>query len=76
MASIRWLNWPAPSGVKACYTLRTGGCSRAPYDSFNMGLHVGDKLINVRKNRRHLKTATDNLIDDDAILIHQVLSTD
>ena len=35
-------NWNAPQNVKAFTTLRYGGVSLAPYDSFNLGDHVGD----------------------------------
>ena len=34
--------WPAPARVRALCTTRTGGTSGAPYDSFNLGEHVGD----------------------------------
>ena len=67
MANIKWLDWPAPDKVKACYTLRTGGYSQAPYDSLNLGLHVGDCPVTVHKNRRYLNNLTDGLVDTDAI---------
>ena len=67
MANIKWLDWPAPDNVKACYTLRTGGYSRAPYDSLNLSLHVGDCPRNVHKNRRYLNNLTNGLVDTDAI---------
>lgn len=35
----------------AAFTLRHGGCSKAPYDSFNLGLHVGDQEAAVLANR-------------------------
>lgn len=44
-------NWPAPANVRACITTRAGGVSVAPYDSNNMGLHVGDNPQTVEKNR-------------------------
>jgi polyphenol oxidase len=34
-------DWPAPAGVRACVTTRAGGVSVAPFDSFNLGDHVG-----------------------------------
>ena len=39
-----WLrpDWPAPAQVQALCTTRAGGCSRAPFDSLNLGDHVGD----------------------------------
>lgn len=47
-------DWPAPAHVKTCITTRAGGISRAPYDSNNVGLHVGDDASAVGKNRRAL----------------------
>ena len=55
MTNVVWLDWPAPSGVKACYTLRQKGHSRSPYDSFNLGTHVGDDSVAVHKNRQCLQ---------------------
>lgn len=48
-------NWPAPSHIKACVTTRSGGMSRAPYDSFNLAQHVGDDPQAVMHNRNILK---------------------
>ena len=45
------VDWPAPAAVKACMTLRTGGRSVVPYDSFNLALHVGDDPAQVQANR-------------------------
>ena len=51
-----WLtpDWPAPVWVKACITTRSGGISAAPFDSFNLGEHVGDDPVAVTKNRQRL----------------------
>ncbi|MEN2397891.1 peptidoglycan editing factor PgeF [Pseudomonas halotolerans] len=51
-----WLipDWPAPGWVKACVTTRTGGVSQAPFDSLNLGDHVGDEPAAVAENRRRL----------------------
>ena len=46
--------WPAVAGVRALFTLRNDGASRAPYESFNLGGHVGDDPEAVRQNRRQL----------------------
>jgi polyphenol oxidase len=43
--------WPAPSNVRAVCTTRTGGISVAPYDSLNLGDHVGDRIEAVAANR-------------------------
>ena len=41
--------------VRACFTSRHGGFSDKPYDSFNLGLHVGDSPEKVRLNRGKLE---------------------
>ncbi|HEX7080753.1 MAG TPA: peptidoglycan editing factor PgeF [Gammaproteobacteria bacterium] len=46
--------WPAPQGVRACVTLRTGGVSTGAYASLNLGGHVGDDPANVAENRRRV----------------------
>ncbi|UGT60708.1 peptidoglycan editing factor PgeF [Nocardia asteroides] len=40
--------------VRRVTTTRTGGFSAAPYDSFNLGDHVGDDPAAVRRNRERL----------------------
>ena len=52
-----WLipQWPAPARVQAVCTTRQGGVSPPPYDSFNLGLHVGDDPQRVMRNRAHLQ---------------------
>jgi len=52
-------HWPAPPGVRAVFTTRRGGVSEAPYDSFNLGLHVGDDAARVMQNRALLRSALD-----------------
>ena len=41
--------------VTAFYTTRLNGYSNAPYDSFNLALHVGDDPALVEKNRAQLQ---------------------
>ena len=48
-------DWPAPARVRALQTLRTGGCSPAPWDSCNLGDHVGDDPARVAANRAALR---------------------
>ena len=48
-------DWPAPTKVKALSTTRIGGVSAAPYDSLNLGTHVGDKSQDVARNRALLR---------------------
>jgi YfiH family protein len=43
--------WPAPATVRAAFTLRSGGVSLPPYDTLNVGAHVGDDAERVRENR-------------------------
>nr|WP_154324629.1 purine nucleoside phosphorylase YfiH [Pantoea sp. 201603H] len=47
-------DWPAPANVQACSTTRWGGASKAPWDSLNLGSHVGDNLTDVENNRETL----------------------
>jgi YfiH family protein len=44
--------WPAPAHVRAACSTRSGGASRAPYDSLNLGDHVGDLPGDVATNRK------------------------
>lgn len=43
------MHWPA--GVHAAFTTRSGGVSNAPFDSWNLGDHVGDVPARVASNR-------------------------
>ena len=38
-------------GIRAFFTTRDGGASRAPYDSLNVAVHVGDEPADVAVNR-------------------------
>lgn len=51
MLNIITPDWPAPANVRAAVTTRTGGVSRAPYDSFNLATHVDDDVAAVSTNR-------------------------
>lgn len=44
-------DWPVPDNVAIAITDRHGGVSLAPYDSLNLGLHVGDAPQQVLANR-------------------------
>jgi YfiH family protein len=48
-------DWPAPAAVRACVTTRAGGVSLPPYDSLNLGSHVGDDFAAVTANRARLR---------------------
>lgn len=54
-----WLipDWPAPSGVRALCTTRSGGVSTGPFESLNLGDHVGDAPADVQANREVLRQA-------------------
>jgi YfiH family protein len=56
---IRWTlpDWPIPARVRAISTQRRGGVSMPPYDSLNLGDHVGDEPAAVAENRRRLVAA-------------------
>ena len=49
--------WPAPPGVQAACSTRAGGVSAPPYDSLNLGDHVGDDPAAVAANRARLAHA-------------------
>jgi YfiH family protein len=50
-------DWPAPANVHAAVTTRAGGVSLPPWDSLNLGTHVGDELAHVAENRELLLAA-------------------
>lgn len=58
-AFAEWLqpDWPAPPGVHALCTTRSGGVSASPWDSLNLGDHVGDSAHAVYENRNRLQSA-------------------
>jgi YfiH family protein len=50
-------DWPAPPQVGALCSTREGGVSAPPYDSLNLGDHVGDDEAQVRVNRERWRSA-------------------
>jgi polyphenol oxidase len=50
-------DWPAPPEIRALSTQRRGGVSATPFESLNLGAHVGDSAEAVAENRRRLRTA-------------------
>lgn len=50
-------DWPVPPNVRAACSLRAGGVSGPPYDSLNLGGHVGDEAAAVAQNRARLAQA-------------------
>jgi YfiH family protein len=65
-------HWPAPPSVQALCTLRAGGVSQPPYDSFNLGVHVQDDAHAVMQNRTRLQ----QLCDARPVFLTQVHGTD
>lgn len=51
-------SWPAPVNIQAFSTTRVGGVSKVPFDSLNLGLHVGDDEVSVMTNRKRLQQLT------------------
>jgi len=64
-------DWPAPAQVKALQTTRQGGISSAPYNSLNLGGHVGDAPLAVARNRMLLNT----LLPSEPVWLEQVHGT-
>ncbi len=58
-------------GVDAFVTTRSGGVSDAPYDSLNLGSHVGDDPERVRENRRRVADAA-GVAEEDLVIVDQV----
>lgn len=48
-------HWQVSAKVRGITTFRSGGVSAAPYQSLNLGLHVGDEPAAVLANRRLLE---------------------
>ena len=59
-SSIQLLQWGAPQQIKTMITNRHSGFSQPPFDSLNLGLHVGDDPVTVKKNREALKAVLPN----------------
>lgn len=67
---------PAPHvsvRIRRVTTTRTGGVSAPPFDSFNLGDHVGDDPVAVAANRSRLAAAI-GLADDHVVWMNQVHS--
>jgi YfiH family protein len=64
-------HWPAPANVRSLQTTRAGGISSAPYDSLNLGDHVGDAPLAVQRNRMLLNS----LLPSEPVWLNQVHGT-
>ncbi|HEX5363908.1 MAG TPA: peptidoglycan editing factor PgeF [Gallionella sp.] len=51
MAECYVPDWAVPANIRALQTTRSGGTSKAPWASFNLGNHVGDGAAAVAANR-------------------------
>jgi len=63
-------DWRAPAQVRVLSTTRLGGCSRAPFDSMNLGLHTGDAPDAVLANRARLRR--DHALPAEPVWLRQV----
>ena len=70
VSTLKLLNpeWPMPPKVRAAVTTREGGISQYPYQSLNLGDHVGDDPKCVIANRALLNT----FLPNDPIWLKQV----
>jgi hypothetical protein len=75
MMLFMWIEpqWAAPRGVRAAFTLRTGGVSVPPFDSLNLGSHVGDDAAHVAENRARVHRAL--ALPSEPVWMHQVHGT-
>ncbi len=64
-------DWPVPANVRSLQTTRLGGVSSIPYNSFNLGDHVGDASLSVARNRMLLNS----LLPTDPVWLAQVHGT-
>ena len=67
-------HWEAPARIRAAFSLRSGGVSDSPYDSLNVGIHVGDDPLRVAQNRHRLRAALD--LPAEPLWLDQVHGTD
>ena len=58
MSAHPWITprWAVHSRVRALITTRSGGVSSAPWDSLNLGTHVGDDPSHVAQNRARVRS--------------------
>jgi hypothetical protein len=67
-------DWPAPESIQAVSTSRHGGLSQSPYNTLNLGDHVGDDIDTVTKNRERL--AATGRLPNAPLWLNQVHGTD
>ena len=67
---LRWTE-AAGFGIDVAVTTRHGGVSASPYDTLNLGLHVGDDPGSVVANRARAAAAFDTTLEN-LVFAHQV----
>lgn len=67
-------DWKVAKNIKALSTQRRGGVSDAPYDSFNLGAHVGDVPSAVTANR--LLLIQEGKLPQAPLFLNQIHGTD
>ncbi|GAB1438459.1 purine nucleoside phosphorylase YfiH [Providencia sp.] len=55
MNTLIFPDWPQPKNIASCSTTRAGGVSLPPFNSLNLGDHVGDNPNAVSENRQYLE---------------------
>ena len=63
--------WPASDHIKAFCSTRSGGVSKAPFDSLNLGRYVNDAFAAVSENRTRVKA----LLPAEPVWLKQVHGT-
>ena len=66
-------DWEAPAGVQAFMTTRPGGVSTAPWESLNLGVHVGDSSAAVHENRLRVRREAE--LPSEPVWLEQVHGT-
>lgn len=74
MSDTILVDWPAHPQIRAFTTTRMGGVSGSPFDTNNLGDHVGDAPAHIEKNRQILMTK--HHLPCAPEWIHQTHSTD
>lgn len=49
-------DWLVPERIHAFCTTRSGGVSKSPFDTLNLGLNAGDDLVDVLQNRKIVRS--------------------
>ena len=61
-------NWVVPKHIHAFISTRIGGVSDSPYNSLNLGTHVGDNIEHVLENRKLIR----QVLPNDPLWLNQV----